>query len=453
MSGSKTVYIVHCVDTEGPLYQGKSVSFEMIKNIFGLEIEQTNENLRKLQNGDLYLDGQEEAIKELVAPHRIATRGTWEEIDNMLKLTTSEEYRNKLLDSNGKGWVFNWFCMAHEGFTGKNPRRRVEGFHAVRDHYCALISKQKSPDLIGFHYHPVSISGNYNDSGTAYWGTDNVSKILCHLVIDRMWFPAVFRPGFHTERPDSNWFLEQWIPFDYANQAMKSNIEGQLDMANGRFGDWRYAPTEWRPYHPSHDDYQKKGNCRRYITRCLNMYARTRQISQTDVDDAFIDAQRFGSSILAFTDHDYKDMEFEIDRIREMIEDASKRYRDVKFIYTNAIDAMRKCNNMKYEEFEMEVKIVADGKRKYLDIKVDKDIFGPQPYLAIKTKNGDYYWDNLDFYNPGREWTYSFDNNTVSLTDLDTIGVAANNTCGFTRVSVIRDTELREYTYNQIGDI
>ena len=388
----RKLYVVHCVDTEGPLYEEKSVPFDMIKNIFGLELEQSEENLRKLRNCELDLNGLEQEVSKVVDIHRITTRGSWKEIDKMLNAVTSTEFRNDLLDSNGNGWIFNWFCMAHEGFTGANPRRRVKGYHAVFDHYRELIKKQNSKDFIGFHYHPLPISGNYNDSGTAYWGEANLNEILCHAVIDRGWFPAAFRPGFHTERPDANWFLEQWIPFDYANQAMKDNEEGQRDLANGRFGDWRFAPLEWRPYHPDHDDYQKKGSCRRWITRCLNMYARTRQISQEDVEEAFSDALKYGKAILAFTDHDYKDMEYEITRVRNIIKNVSEKYSDVEFIYSNAVDAIRNCMDIKYEQFTMNAEIINDGTKKYLDIKVDNDIFGPQPFLAIKTKDNRYIW-------------------------------------------------------------
>ena len=398
----RKLYVVHCVDTEGPLYEEKSVPFDMIKNIFGLELEQSEENLRKLRNCELDLNGLEQEVSKVVDIHRITTRGSWKEIDKMLNAVTSTEFRNDLLDSNGNGWIFNWFCMAHEGFTGANPRRRVKGYHAVFDHYRELIKKQNSKDFIGFHYHPLPISGNYNDSGTAYWGEANLNEILCHAVIDRGWFPAAFRPGFHTERPDANWFLEQWIPFDYANQAMKDNEEGQRDLANGRFGDWRFAPLEWRPYHPDHDDYQKKGSCRRWITRCLNMYARTRQISQEDVEEAFSDALKYGKAILAFTDHDYKDMEYEITRVRNIIKNVSEKYSDVEFIYSNAVDAIRNCMDIKYEQFTMNAEIINDGTKKYLDIKVDNDIFGPQPFLAIKTKDNRYIWENLDFTIPGR---------------------------------------------------
>ena len=46
----KDVYIVHCIDTEGPLYESIDASFERLKEIFGIELEATVENLRKIQN-------------------------------------------------------------------------------------------------------------------------------------------------------------------------------------------------------------------------------------------------------------------------------------------------------------------------------------------------------------------------------------------------------------------
>lgn len=213
MSG--TVYIVHCVDTEGPLYETPTVPFEQIKNIFGIEIEPTRENLILLQKGKLDLKGKEENVRNLVDIHRITTKGSWEEIYEMLDVVTSKKYRSKMQDSNGNGWIFNWFCMDHAGFTGTNPRKRDAGYHKIYDKYIELTEQQKAGDFIGFHYHPLPISGNYNDSGTSYWGGENLNQILTRKVIDRGWFPTAFRPGFHTERPDANWFLEQWIPFDY----------------------------------------------------------------------------------------------------------------------------------------------------------------------------------------------------------------------------------------------
>lgn len=444
---SRTVYIVHCVDTEGPLYETPVVPFEQIKNIFGIDIEPSRENLLKLQKGELDLGGKEETVKNLVDLHRITTRGNWEEIDAMLAQVTCEAYRNQLPDSNQNGWVFNWFCMDHAGFTGSNPRRRDAGYHHIFDHYAALIKRQNAGDFIGFHYHPLPISGNYNDSGTSYWGGENLNQILTRKIIDRAWFPSAFRPGFHTERPDSHWFLEQWIPFDYGNQACEANETGQTDLENGRFGDWRYAPLEWYPYHPSHDDYQRKGGCRRWIARCLNMYARTRQIRQQDVDAAFAAASAGDDTILSFTDHDYKDMAFEIDRVRDMIAASAAKYPEVRFVYCNAVEAMRRALKLPYRDFSLDAYTVEDEVYGRLVVKVDADIFGPQPFLALKTKDGRYIWENFDVSVPKREWSYTFDSNTIALQEIDTIGVAANHACGITRVVLLRDGRKETYVH------
>lgn len=440
---------MHCVDTEGPLYEDSITPFEQIRKIFGITIEPTRENLIRLQNGELDLGGNENFVRELVDIHRTTTRGTWEEIDRMLDKVTSYEFRHIVEDSNANGWIFNWFCMDHAGFTGENPRRRDAGYHKIYDHYADILKKQKMGDYIGFHYHPLPISGNYNESGTAYWGGENLNQILAHKIIDRVWFPSVYRPGFHTERPDSNWFLEQWIPFDYGSQACEEKTSGQDDMDGGRYGDWRHAPMEWFPYHPDHDDYQKKGASRRWITRCLNMYARIRQISQKDVDEAFVCAAGGHDTILSFTDHDYKDMEFEIRRLQKMILNAAKRYPDVDFIYSDAIQAMRAALKLNEELFHFNVAIDHEGHNKLI-VQSDNKIFGPQPFLAIKLRNGKYIWDNFDFAVPDVKWTYSFDYNTVNLNDVECIGVASNNGYGFTEVVIIDQNgkELKRASYN-----
>lgn len=437
------VYIVHCIDTEGPLYETPIVPFERIKDVFGITIEPTKENLIKLQKGEYPLDGKEEAVKNLVDKNKITTKGDWDEIQKMLAQITSDEFRNACPDSYGHGWIYNWFCMDHVGFTGNNPRHRDAGHHKIFDRYMKMVSEQNKGDCIGFHHHPVSYSGNYNDSGTAFWGSENLNQIYCRKIIDRQWFPVVFRPGFHTERPDSNFFLEQWIPFDYGNQAVHEDTQ-QLDCANGRFGDWRHAPVKWYPYHPNHDDYQKEGTCRRWITKCLNMYARIRQLSLEDVDDAFKQAASGMNAILAFTDHDYKDMIFEINRVRDLIKSTSIKYSDVDFIYSDAVSAMRNCLNLKPETFELTVKITKNDPQDILRVKTSHAIFGPQPFLAIKDKQGRYYWDNFDFAIPGKEWTYTFDNNTVFLNDIDVIGVAANNAYGY--CECVKITELTNDT-------
>ena len=64
-------------------------------------------------------------------------------------------------------------------------------------------------------------------------------------------------------------------------------------------------------------------------------------------------------------------------------------------------------------------------------------MFGPQPYLAIKTRSGRYIHDNFDFGLDGKSWHYSFDVDTVHSDDVIKIGVASNNKYGDTFIKVL----------------
>ena len=47
---TKKVYVVHCIDTEGPLYESIEATFSRLKEIFGVDLEPTVSNLKKIQN-------------------------------------------------------------------------------------------------------------------------------------------------------------------------------------------------------------------------------------------------------------------------------------------------------------------------------------------------------------------------------------------------------------------
>ena len=104
-SMEKELYIVHCVDTEGPLNETLYDTFGRLKDFFDIELDPTIENLKKLQRKEIDLNGREDAVYQLIAPQRLNMNRTWTEVDNMLDRITSTEFRNKLLDSNGNGWL------------------------------------------------------------------------------------------------------------------------------------------------------------------------------------------------------------------------------------------------------------------------------------------------------------------------------------------------------------
>ena len=436
----KEVYVVHCVDTEGPLHESLEATFERLKHIYHLDLEPSEQLLRNLQAGKVDLGGIEDSVKNTLNPHFLNYNNTWPKIESMMSDCLSKEFRNNFKDSENQSWIYNWHCVDHVDYE-LNPRRRDMGYHKIFDNYQEILSKNKSnQDGVHFHYHPHPMVKHAHLCATRWLGpTDKLFQILSRRIIDRQWFPAVNRPGFQVTRPDSHWFLEQFIPFDYASLAIGTEEDdvNQFDLTAGRSGDWRRAPITWEPYHPSHEDYQTIGNCNRWIARCLNIGTRFCNLNDIEVDRAFKEAESGKPTIMSFANHDFRDLRVDVKEAHDLIKVASKKYPKIKFVYSEAANAMRKALKipfMKKCEISLEINQINENTH-VLNINSSQPIFGPQPFLALKSTKGVYYHDNLDFQIPKKKWTYTFDEETLPLKEIEKIGVAANNSYGNTTVS------------------
>tara|TARA_B110000858_G_C17806917_1_gene478573 strand:+ start:715 stop:2076 length:1362 start_codon:yes stop_codon:yes gene_type:complete len=451
----KKVYVVHCIDSEGPLHESLEATFERIKHIFHLDLKPSKELLKDLQEGKVDLNGIEESVKMTLDPHLLNYNNTWDKVEEMLQDCLSEEFRNRFKDSNGSGWVYNWHCVDHIDYE-MNPRRRDMGYHNIFDEYKRILNENNSSqDGFHFHYHPHPMIKHAHLCATRWLGpTDKLFQVLSRRIIDRNWFPSVNRPGFQVNRPDSHWFLEQFIPFDYATLAMEPSIEDsqQFDFSAGRSGDWRRAPITWEPYHPDHDDYQKIGNCRRIITRCLNIGTRAYLMDENEVRRAFEEAKNEKPVILSFANHDFRDLRVDVAEAHRLLTKVAGDYDDVEFIYCEAVEAIRKSMNIESKnkcEFTLDLKQNSEGVNT-LSIKSSVNTFGPQPFFAIKTKTNQYFHDNLDFQVPFREWTYTFDGETMPLDAIEKIGIATNNSYGVTSVTnfEVDNNKIENFFYN-----
>ena len=109
------VYIVHCVDAEGPLNETLCATFERLKYIFGIELEPNEMNFQKLVDGKIksgneFIDRQVAVTfsKEVLSYNR-----TWAEIEKMNGKLFSEEFRTSIIDSFQQSWKITWFCLDH----------------------------------------------------------------------------------------------------------------------------------------------------------------------------------------------------------------------------------------------------------------------------------------------------------------------------------------------------
>jgi hypothetical protein len=424
------VYIIHHVDTEGPLYEDIKETFSRLEEIVGIKlcVKPTNENLRLLRAGKIgnLTSKQQEKVRIVADPHLLAYKKSWAEVDEMLYRILSTNYRNKYIDSFGNGWVFNWHIMDHVGFT-VNPRHRDMGYLNIFDHYESILDETDSNviDEINWHFHPVPFDKKANTCATSYENCyDILHQILSRRLVEKHWFPLVNRAGMHTERPDSNWFLEQWIPFDASNQSINNDDY----LTYGRYGDWSGAPSDWSIYHPNIYDWRQKGNCNRYIARCLNMHTRFRNLSETELGSAFDLAQYTGKNVyVGVTNHDFREISTEIDEFYAMLKRVQAKY-DVDIKFTKSTTAFKEILGLDQSK-KLDFKTSLDGNVLTIQF-TEGEPFGPQPYLAIKTKSGEYRHDNLDFGEFKKTYYYTFDYNTTELDQIDCVVIGTNDKFG-----------------------
>ena len=322
----KTVYIVHCVDAEGPLSE-RPLSLD-----WGLP--QVNDEPLTPDFAQL-----ESELKTVIAEHRRRTLHSWEVIMGMLRRATSEEMRFRRKDSFRGGWIYNWFCMDHIDFL-HNPRQRAMGVHQVFDFYQELVRDQGMGDAVHWHFHPMSTYREAHRSATSYLNSPQLYEILCRRLLERGWFPRANRSGFQDQRPDSHWFLEQWIPFDFSNTAFHTiDPEENPDLIDGRFADWRWAPDDWRTYHPHHDHYQLEGRCRRKIARCLNVLSRFANIDETELKTAFVRANEGTPTLVAIATHDWRDLNVEVEYVRFLLQKIAPQFPDVRYRFSESVEA------------------------------------------------------------------------------------------------------------------
>lgn len=419
--------VVHCVDTEGPLYESLEATFERLRELYGVTLTPSTRNLDLLQSGRL--DGVDSqtasAIAETFSRRNLGYNSNWTEIKSMLDELFTDAFRSRYADDAGSGWKFSWFILDHIGLE-PNPRRKSQGWLQVFGEYWRRV-RDFPGDEIQYHFHPTAISKNPTAAATSY--LNNLSQFiegLSRRLIEFGHFPTVFRPGFHSVRPDLNLLLELWFPFDYSNQAHEGS-RTQPDERDGRFGDWNRAPLTWRGYSPSLLDYQSEGNLRRRTFRCLNVGTRFRTLNEGHVRQAFSEAERTGRSVLSFTNHDFRDIRIDVEEVHGLLRHVARDYENVVVRNSTAQQAAARVLGLSPLE-SPQGQCMLEGNR--LRVTVDGEVFMAQPFLAVKTRDGRYLHDNFDLGAEPGTWTYTFDEYTVQLAHVEKIGVAVSGPSG-----------------------
>ena len=417
-----TLYVVHCVDTEGPLEETLNATFERLSQEKGIDFEASIETLIKLQNQEINLKGREQEIKDYIAPKRLAYLDSWEQVEKMIFSVTNEEFRYRFSDSKGNPYTFSWFIVDTVGYKD-NPRRKAVGFHTIWDQYQRFLSGRIFNDVFGWHFHTVPVNSHALHYNSCWTNNDWHEQSITRRLIERNHFPSLFRAGGVIERLDCSFWLEQFIPYDYSCASLE-NHDGQA----GQMMDWRFADTNWGAYHPCLYDYRRKGNMRRFILRCLDVDSNHHSLTPEEIEKAFIQVNNGTSTILSYSCHDRRDIRPKIEFVHSTIDTICKKYPHVEWIYANAQEAIQQCYSVPKCS---PLKFTCTLRKNTLFIESNEKLFGPHPFLAVQ--EGDlFYRDNVTIESE-RLWAYQM----IRPKSVNKIGIAGANLAGDVGLTIL----------------
>lgn len=348
---NKAVYVVFCMDTEGPCAD----------------------------------------------PGNLELLDSWARVDVAMDKLFAPAFRSAVLDSRNGEFKIGWFFLTWTGFR-TNPRGRDFGYHKVRDHYTQRWGHRiaETGDEECWHYHQPSESGIGNE-----WGLDwNVSReyeqVISRQILDRNWFPSCFRAGGTILTPQASRWIDAWFPLDYTNRA-PHHVPGIVD--------WTTGVAEWRAYHPDPEDFRRPGPGRRRMLRCLDLATNVSVLSAEEIEKAFADADAGRPAVLAVFDHDYRDIADRLLEFRQRVASCASRYPDVRWEYAGPMTAVRQQLGIPAQPAPT-LNII--GGAPEVSIWTNGPVFQSIPWIAVRTAEGsvEHVVDGIVSTGTGR-WTWS----------------------------------------------
>jgi len=392
----KRLYLVHAVDTEGPLYQSPKATILRLNELFdtnfdvSVDFPALQEIIEDLKLKKRPVGGREEEIAHFLSTTEFLSDKT--SYARSIRAVTSPEFRQECADPQGGWYRWNWFVLDNVA-TLTNPRRRLFGYGQVYVNLREAISFRDSLKLDGFywHYHQMRRDQHPFIKETNFFSSDEYNQILCRYIIEHRHFPAAYRAGYCLERWDANLFLENWIPFDYSNQApgfdfpVHRRVGEELDF-------WLRAPKDWSHYHPDSRDCERPGDMRRTIFRSLCFRTRLYSLTEEDVRQAFQRADQGQPTVLSTFSHDFRPLEPEARGFHELVVRTATSFPEVQWRHATAVEAARAVLGQAIDTpLELELWVEKD----LVYARSSRAVFGSEPYLALMTVDHRFFHQNF----------------------------------------------------------
>jgi len=296
-------------------------------------------------------------------------------------------------DSYGNPFKVTWFIENDHAYDeGINDSDPWVIFENMTTNFGDNISTYG--DQLAWHMHVWDWTDPDEDS-TYHWNqitqfTDIeqtwAEKALAQVLIERDFFPSTFRTGWVWMDNNLSSWLEKWIPFDYSNRFNGVATDTTEPIA----GNYNWSKAQWQTmYYPNSSNYQYRGDMERII------------MGNIDTIAAVVDRAKKRDTIYFYeAGHTLQDISGNIDSELTTLESEASAA-GINYEYVTAEEAINRLTNINCTQPNLT--IVDDGTT--ITITSDKNIFGSQPFAAIKHANGSYERVNLTATGTNN-WTY-----------------------------------------------
>jgi hypothetical protein len=353
--------------------------------------------------------------------HNIYHPGLYTDADGMAAKVMDAQWRNQILDSNGRPVVFTWWMMAGNIFryaTNLNmPIPNIMTLYLMKKHHHEAIAQ--FGDELSLHYHTFLWS-DYDQDGIWFWNqsltflecSDDFDVTLAQFLLDEAVFPVSFRSGWHYMDNDWQHRLDELLPFSMHNDWPHRRVDTVEPLDNTY--DWYDAPTYYKPYRPSYENYQLPGGDGGWNLRSVYFSTAWRV---NHLDSLFAAASSSGEDqIVCFWAHlPETDFLSNVENINAKAHEAAEKYPDVSFEYVTAIEGMQKyLGSGDTIAPQIEVTPQFDFENTSWTVSVDEPIFQKAPVFALRDCYGN---ETLLEGTPAGSniWHYSYPLNRSSL--------------------------------------
>jgi hypothetical protein len=300
-------------------------------------------------------------------------------------------WRNQYRDSSGQPIKFTWWMMGGNIYRDADnvnvPVANTMTLYLMQQYHGDAI--RQFGDELSLHYHTYFWS-DYNNDGKFYWNQSRTFNecradfdvTLAQYLLEQGVFPVSFRSGWHFMDYDWQQYLNLLIPYCFHDDygAFKAWYTNEPIFG---VEDWSHAPSAFIPFHPSTDDYQVPGDSPGWNVRSIKM----QNMLQAHADQLFGQASNGVDQVACIWDHLPENFLTNVARIASFIEHAAANHPGVTFRYCTAVEAMRLWRGLTNEtppQLRVAQNTNTEDHTLTLTITTDKDIFQPQPFVALR---------------------------------------------------------------------